>query len=204
MQPERPRNKQKTPTTVPRSSRACHRCCHSCPTANCRATTNALSESTCQSRRPVHLHSIPWHSTPNQQYHSIFIMHPSFIEQCRPPQSRHLAEANLGTGTDTDAAFHTPQTITQRDRTVNIKRAHFYLRDLSKVAQCVPSVRNAIRHYSLAGCLALSPLNTQQTLAYFSFPPHPSRPQTIANQAHMRATRQLKRQHVFHLTKVSA
>ena len=50
-------------------------------------------------------------------------------------------------------------------------------------------------------CLPSTP---SKPLAYLSFPPHPSRLQTIANQAHTRATRQLKRQHAFHLTKVSA
>ena len=114
-QPKRPRHTQKTPTTVPRSSRACHRCCHSFPTANCGAKPNALAESTRQSRRTVHLHSIPWHSTPNQHCHLIFIMYLSFIEECRPPQSHNVAEANLGTGTDHQCSFpHTSNHNTAR------------------------------------------------------------------------------------------
>ena len=62
----------------------------------------------------------------------------------------------------TDAAFHTPQTTRQLDKTVDIKREHLYVRDLSKDAQCVPSVRSASRHYSRAGCFSLTSLNTRK------------------------------------------
>ena len=100
MQPKRSCHKQKTPITVRRSSISCSHRCHSCPTANCRAKPNALAESTRQPRKPVHLHYIHWQPTPNQQCHLTYIMHPSNIVQCPPPQSHNLGETSLRAHTD--------------------------------------------------------------------------------------------------------
>ena len=73
--------------------------------ANRSAKPNTLAASTGQPRKRVHHHFILWKTTPNQHCHLSFIMHPSFIEQCRLPQSHHAAEANVGTGTDHRCSF---------------------------------------------------------------------------------------------------
>ena len=113
----------------------CYHCCHPCPTANCGAKPNALSESTRQSRRPVHHHSIPWHSTPNQRCHLIFIMHPSITEQCRPPQSHNVAEANHGTDTDHRCSFpHTSNHKTARQNRQHQKTPLLFTRSLQSCA----------------------------------------------------------------------
>ena len=143
------------------------------------AKPNALAESTGQSRIGVHLRSISLAPTPNQYYHWTCLMRRTDIIHSQP---LHRTTMTLGRtflhARTTKAASRTPQRPTQIKSTEppTSKEAICLFEISPKANNSYPPNLTSVATARGRGCFALPPLNTRETLAQLSFPPHLFRP----------------------------